>query len=135
MPRSPYLSRAARLDGGHPVRHLLLLIPFALIVAGCSTFLPGDPTAYAKNIPAGCTEKMLEIESLGGDVLAIRTTRAVKDVAVEITPVLPLLFASVPVAVGFIGPIIKAVRLDDATRQKRIDFLVERYFEQGCTPL
>lgn len=116
---------------------LTLILPF-LLLTGCGTVATalggGDPSGYARDVPGTCNGKLAEIEELGGSVTAIRVARTIKGGAI----------AGIPIAVGvgflnpaaaLIPPAMAAFKLDDAGRQKRIDFLVGLYYDNGCKPL
>lgn len=121
-----------------PCMKIILALPVLVLLAGCGTLSDvlggGDPTAYARGVPVACEAKLTEIEGLGGDVTAIRIARTAKNGAIAVIPI-AVAASFIPPAWGFAPPALVAFRLDDAGRQKRIDFLIERYYEQGCNPL
>lgn len=94
----------------------------------------GDPAGFARSIPVTCEAKLAEVEELGGAITQIRVVRTGKNLALLAVPIAVAL-GYFPPAAAIAAPAATAITLDDASRQKRIDFLIERYYEQGCEPL
>lgn len=121
-----------------PTRRRIALGAVLAMTTGCGGLSgmigAGDPVGYARGLPVACEGKLAEIEDLGGDVMAIRVARTVKNGAIGVIPLAVGVGFLNPVA-ALIPPVLTAFRLDDASRQKRIDFLIERYYEQDCAPL
>lgn len=102
-----------------------------LALAGCAT---SDGLAYARNVPSTCDEILIEAVGLGGEISMIQGARTVKNAAIGVAPFL--------VAAGYLHPVFaiaapaaRFLELDDAGRQKRSDFLIDRYYSRGCPPL
>lgn len=121
-----------------PTRRRIALGAVLAMTTGCGGLSgmigAGDPVGYARGLPVACEGKLAEIDDLGGDVTAIRVARTVKTGAIALVPLAVGLGLINPIA-ALAPPALAAFRLDDAGRQKRIDFLIERYYEQDCAPL